>query len=284
MNCNFGTESLNGKCCVITGGAGVIGASLVTALAQAGTNVVIVDLNGELAQNKAKEIAAATGGKVFGVAGNVLDKKMLAEAKEKINGLIGPVDLLINGAGGNSPKATTAAEFFEERDLDELSRTFFGLDLDGFNLVFDLNFSGTLLPTMIFAEDMVDRGTGAILNISSMNSFRPLTRIPAYSAAKASINNFTQWLAVHLAPRNVRVNAIAPGFFVTGQNRFLLYDKESGELSERGTKIINATPMRRFGTPEELQGAALFLLSEAAGFVTGTVMPVDGGFSAYSGV
>lgn len=284
MSSNFGTESLRGKSCVITGGAGVIGASLVTALAQSGVKVVIVDLNGELAQEKAKETAAATGGDVFGIAGNVLDKTILIETKKKVNDLVGPVDLLINGAGGNSPKATTVAEFFEESDLDQSDRTFFGLDLEGFNFVFNLNFSGTLLPTMVFAKDMVERGTGAILNISSMNSFRPLTRIPAYSAAKASINNFTQWLAVHLAPRNVRVNAIAPGFFITGQNRFLLYDKESGELSERGKKIVNATPMRRFGTPDELQGAALFLLSDAARFVTGTVMPVDGGFSAYSGV
>jgi len=284
VSSNFGTESLRGKSCVITGGAGVIGASLVTALAQSGVKVVIVDLNGELAQEKAKETAAATGGDVFGIAGNVLDKTILIETKKKVNDLVGPVDLLINGAGGNSPKATTVAEFFEESDLDQSDRTFFGLDLEGFNFVFNLNFSGTLLPTMVFAKDMVERGTGAILNISSMNSFRPLTRIPAYSAAKASINNFTQWLAVHLAPRNVRVNAIAPGFFITGQNRFLLYDKESGELSERGKKIVNATPMRRFGTPDELQGAALFLLSDAARFVTGTVMPVDGGFSAYSGV
>jgi NAD(P)-dependent dehydrogenase (short-subunit alcohol dehydrogenase family) len=167
--------------------------------------------------------------------------------------------------------------------MENLERTFFGLDLEGFRSVFDLNFMGTLLPTMVLAKDMIGKG-GAILNISSMNSFRPLTRIPAYSAAKASINNFTAWLAVHLAPQNIRVNAIAPGFFITGQNRFLLYDKETGNLSARGKKILDATPMRRFGTPEELQGAALFLLSDQSRFITGTVIPVDGGFSAYSGV
>jgi NAD(P)-dependent dehydrogenase (short-subunit alcohol dehydrogenase family) len=280
----MGKNSLQGKCCVVTGGAGVIGSSLVMALAETGAKVAILDLDGELASKRAEEIASATGGTVIGAAGNVLDKKVLTEVKNEVQDRIGPVDLLINGAGGNSPKATTAAEFLEKNDLDQLERTFFGLDLDGFNFVFDLNFTGTLLSTMVFAEDMVSRDGGAILNISSMNSFRPLTRIPAYSAAKACINNFTQWLAVHLAPRNVRVNAIAPGFFITGQNKFLLYDKDSGELSARGRKIINATPMRRFGTPDELQGAVLFLLSDAARFVTGTVMPVDGGFSAYSGV
>jgi NAD(P)-dependent dehydrogenase (short-subunit alcohol dehydrogenase family) len=277
-------DSLNGKCCVITGGAGVIGCALVEALATSGVNVAIVDLDGELAGKKAEEIAASTGGKVIGVTGNVLEKPSLETAKEEIHGTFGPVDMLINGAGGNSPKATTAAEFFEESDVDKIERTFFGLELEGFRNVFDLNFVGTLLPTMVFAMDMAECKAGAILNISSMNSFRPLTRIPAYSAAKASINNFTAWLSVHLAPRGIRVNAIAPGFFITGQNRFLLYDKDTGELSVRGKKIIDATPMRRFGTPEELQDAALFLLSEGARFITGTVLPVDGGFSAYSGV
>ena len=277
-------KNIQGKCCVVTGGAGVIGSALVTALAQSGVKVAILDLDGDLARKKAGEIASATGGTVIGVAANVLEKQVLTDAKREVNDRLGPIELLINGAGGNSPKATTAAEFLEESDIGQPERTFFGLDLDGFNFVFNLNFTGTLLPTMVFATDMIENGAGAILNISSMNSFRPLTRIPAYSAAKASINNFTQWLAVHLAPRGVRVNAIAPGFFITGQNRFLLYDKESGELSARGRKIINATPMRRFGTPEELEGAVLFLLSDAARFVTGTVMPVDGGFSAYSGV
>ncbi len=275
---------MRGKSCVVTGGAGVICCSLVEALAKAGVNVAILDLDRGLAEEKAKSIAVSTGGKIIGVGGNVLDRVTLDEAKKTINDSFGPVDMVINGAGGNSPKATTTAEFFEHSDHDQIDRTFFGLELEGFRKVFDLNFMGTLLPTMVFARDMVERRTGSILNISSMNSFRPLTRIPAYSAAKASINNFTAWLAVHLAPQNIRVNAIAPGFFITGQNRFLLYDKESGDLSARGKKILDATPMRRFGTPEELQGAALFLLSDQARFITGTVIPIDGGFSAYSGV
>lgn len=277
-------SGLEGKCCAITGGAGVICGSLVEALAKSGVNVAIVDLNGEMAVNKAKEVATLTGGKVIGVAGNVLQKVSLEESKKLINDSIGPIDILINGAGGNSLKATTAAEFFENSDHENLERTFFGLDIEGFRSVFDLNFMGTLLPTMVFATDMVKAKKGSILNISSMNSFRPLTRIPAYSAAKASINNFTSWLAVHLAPQNIRVNAIAPGFFITGQNRFLMYDKDSGNLSARGKKILDATPMRRFGTPDELNGASLFLLSDQAKFITGMVMPIDGGFSAYSGV
>ena len=276
--------NLTGKCAIITGGAGVIGGALVEALALSGVKTAILDLDGELAEKRADEIAGKTGGAVIGVKGNVLQKETLVDAKKIVNDQFGPVDLLINGAGGNSPKATTAAEFMEDGDREELERTFFGLDLEGFRFVFDLNFMGTLLPTMVFARDMADKKEGVILNISSMNSFRPLTRIPAYSAAKASINNFTAWLAVHFAPQNIRVNAIAPGFFITGQNRFLLYDKESGELSARGAKIIAATPARRFGEPEELQGATLFLLSEQAKFITGIVLPVDGGFSAYSGV
>ena len=278
-------NDLKDKCCVITGGAGVIGCALVEALAKAGVKTAIVDLDGSLAASRAAEIVAATGGTVIGVEGNVLDRVSIDTAKKVINDSLGQVSLLINGAGGNSPKATTAAEFLEDTETDHPERTFFGLDIEGFRKVFDLNFMGTLLPTMVFAADMVAGGSGgAILNISSMNSFRPLTRIPAYSAAKASINNFTAWLAVHFAPQHIRVNAIAPGFFITGQNRFLLYDKDTGELSARGRKIIDATPMRRFGTPDELQDAMLFLLSDGARFITGTVLPVDGGFSAYSGV
>jgi len=277
-------DDLTGKCCVITGGAGVIGCSLVEALARAGVHTAILDLNGEMAKTKAGEIVAATGGKVIGVEGNVLDKASLANAKKNVTEQLGAVDILINGAGGNSPKATTASECIEDDDLSCLERTFFGLELDAFRKVFDLNFLGTILPTMVFAQDMVARKQGVVLNISSMNSYRPLTRIPAYSAAKASINNFTSWLAVHLAPQFVRVNAIAPGFFLTEQNRFLMYDKASGELSARGKKILAATPMKRFGGPEELQGAMLYLISNMSRFVTGTVLAVDGGFSAYSGV
>jgi NAD(P)-dependent dehydrogenase (short-subunit alcohol dehydrogenase family) len=277
-------DDLKGKCCVITGGAGVIGCSLVEALAKAGVQTAIVDLNAEMALAKAREISLATGGRVIGVEANVLDKTSLTKAKETVNDRLGPVDILINGAGGNSPKATTASECIGDDDLACLDRTFFGLELDAFRKVFDLNFLGTILPTMVLAHDMVTRKQGAILNISSMNSYRPLTRIPAYSAAKASINNFTAWLAVHLAPRSVRVNAIAPGFFLTEQNRFLLYDKATGELSSRGKKILDATPMKRFGASEELQGAMLYLISDMSRFVTGVVLPVDGGFNAYSGV
>jgi NAD(P)-dependent dehydrogenase (short-subunit alcohol dehydrogenase family) len=283
MNEN-GWADLQGKNCVITGGAGVIGCALVRALAESGVKTAIVDLNGELARTKAKELSNETGGTVIGVPGNVLQKPTLADAKKTVNDAFGPIDLLINGAGGNSPKGTTAAECIEDSDLQCLDRTFFGLDPEAFRTVFDLNFMGTILPTMVFAHDMVTQKQGAILNISSMNSYRPLTRIPAYSAAKASINNFTAWLAVHFARQNIRVNAIAPGFFLTEQNRFLMYDQTSGNLSARGKKILEATPMKRFGEPEELQDAALFLLSGKSRFITGTVLPVDGGFSAYSGV
>jgi NAD(P)-dependent dehydrogenase (short-subunit alcohol dehydrogenase family) len=275
---------LAGKCCVITGGAGVLGCAMVKGLASAGVSTAILDLNRELAVSRAHEIASATGGTVIGVGGDVLDRSSLAEAKKTIHDKLGPTDLLINAAGGNSPKATTAVETVEEADLDDLDRTFFGLETDAFRKVFDINFTGTLLSTMVFARDMVERKSGAIVNISSMNSFRPLTRIPAYSAAKASINNFTAWLAVHLAKLNIRVNAIAPGFFVTEQNRFLLYEQATNALSARGNKIIAGTPMKRFGTPDELTGALLYLLSDMSRFVTGIVLPVDGGFNAYSGV
>jgi NAD(P)-dependent dehydrogenase (short-subunit alcohol dehydrogenase family) len=277
-------DDLAGKCAVITGGAGVIGSAMVISLAKAGVKTVIADLNTELAVKKAAEIASATGGTVIGVGANVLDKTSLETARKEINGRAGPVDILINAAGGNSPKATTGVETIEDKDLDQLDQTFFGLEMDAFRKVFDLNFIGTLLPTMVFGRDMINRKKGVILNISSMNSFRPLTKIPAYSAAKASINNFTAWLAVHLAGQNIRVNAIAPGFFLTDQNRFLMMDQATNVLSERGKKIINGTPMKRFGTPEELCGALLYLISDMSKFVTGIVLPVDGGFSAYSGV
>jgi NAD(P)-dependent dehydrogenase (short-subunit alcohol dehydrogenase family) len=237
-----------------------------------------------MAGQKAREIASATGGAVIGVGGNVLDKASLTGAKKAVNDQWGPIDIVINAAGGNSPKATTAAETIEDGDIDQLERTFFGLEMDAFRKVFDLNFLGTILPTMVFCRDMIDRKKGVVINISSMNSFRPLTRIPAYSAAKASINNFTAWLAVHLARRNIRVNAIAPGFFLTEQNRFLMYDQATNALSARGGKILAATPMQRFGAPDELHGALLYLISDMSKFVTGTVLPVDGGFSAYSGV
>jgi NAD(P)-dependent dehydrogenase (short-subunit alcohol dehydrogenase family) len=277
-------DDLSGKSAVITGGAGVIGSAMASSLAKHGVKVSILDLRQDLAGQKAKEIAAATGGSAIGIGGSVLDKKSLADAKNRINDAMGPVDILINGAGGNSPKATVPHELFQDQDLEHLDQTFFGLDTDAFRSVFDLNFMGTLLPTMVFCRDMVERKQGVVLNISSMNSFRPLTRIPAYSAAKASINNFTAWLAVHLAKQNVRVNAIAPGFLLTDQNRFLMVDQKTGSLTGRGEKITAATPMGRFGTPDELLGAMLYLVSGMSRFVTGIVLPVDGGFNAYSGV
>jgi NAD(P)-dependent dehydrogenase (short-subunit alcohol dehydrogenase family) len=277
-------DDLQGKVCVITGGAGVIGISLVKALASVGTKVAIVDINEELAQKVAGEIAAEMNAEIIGVKANVLDKASLEEAKAVINSKFGPIELLINGAGGNSPQATTQVEQIEEKDLQNLEGTFYGLQMEGFDKVFALNFKGTVLPTMVFTKDMLERKSGAVLNISSMNSYHPLTKIPAYSAAKASINNFTEWLAVHMAKVGIRVNAIAPGFFITTQNRFLVLDEKNGGYSPRGNKIVTNTPMGKFGEPDDLQGATLFLLSNISSFITGIVIPVDGGFNAYSGV
>ncbi len=277
-------SDLNNKRVIITGGAGIICGEIATFLAQAGASVAILDLSAERAEQKALEISKTCNQKAIGIGCNVLDKKSCDAANDKIKEAFGGADILINGAGGNSPKATTACEFIADADIDNLDQTFFGLDIDAFRNVFDLNFMGTLLPTMIFARSMVQNKDGVVLNISSMNSYRPLTRIPAYSAAKASINNFTAWLAVHLAKQNVRVNAIAPGFLLTNQNRFLLTDPNTAELTARGSKILSATPMNRFGTPEDLLGAVKFLVSDMSKFVTGIVIPIDGGFSAYSGV
>jgi NAD(P)-dependent dehydrogenase (short-subunit alcohol dehydrogenase family) len=197
---------------------------------------------------------------------------------------LGTIDILVNGAGGNSPAATTRVEKMDGSENENKEETFFGLRIEGFEKVFDLNFKGTLIPSMVFAAEMVRNKSGVIINISSMNSFRPLTKIPAYSSAKAAVNNFTQWLAVHLAKTGVRVNAIAPGFLLTDQNRFLLIDENTGELTSRGKKIINGTPMERYCLPEELTGTLIYLASDLSKFVTGVVIPVDGGFSAYSGV
>lgn len=277
-------DDLKGKVCVITGGAGVIGISLVKALASAGVRVAIVDINEELAQQVAAEIAAEFNAEIIGVKANVLDKASLEEAKSIINSKLGPIELLINGAGGNSPMATAKVDQIEETDLDNLDSTFYGLQMEGFDKVFALNFKGTVLPTMVFTRDMLENRSGSVVNISSMNSYHPLTRIPAYSAAKASVNNFTEWLAVHLAKVGIRVNAIAPGFFITTQNRFLVTDEKTGDYSPRGHKIVTNTPMGKFGDPDDLQGATLYLLSNISSFVTGIVIPVDGGFNAYSGV
>jgi NAD(P)-dependent dehydrogenase (short-subunit alcohol dehydrogenase family) len=277
-------NDLTGKTCVITGGAGVIGQEMVKALASVKARIAILDRNEEVAQKIAQEVSRAFGTTVIGVQGDVLNKESLEKAKAVINEKLGDIDILINGAGGNNPTATTKAEQIDETNIDKPEDTFYGLALDGFDQVFALNFKGTLLPTMIFTTDMLKKGKGVVLNISSMNSYKPLTKIPAYSAAKASINNFTQWLAVHLAKTGIRVNAIAPGFFITNQNRFLVLDEKTGGYSPRGQKIINNTPMGKFGEPQDLNGATLFLLSDISNFITGIVLPVDGGYNAFGGV
>ena len=277
-------NDLKNKVCVITGGAGVLGTAMVKAIASVGTKIAIADINKEVADKVAAEIAAESGAEVIGVAANVLDKESLEFAKAEINKRLGPIDILINGAGGNSPQATTKVETITEDNIANLEDTFYGLQMEGFDKVFALNFKGTLLPTMVFTRDMLERRKGVVLNVSSMNSYKPLTKIPAYSAAKASINNFTEWLSVHLAKIGIRVNAIAPGFFITHQNRFLVMDEKTGNYSPRGQKIVDNTPMGKFGEPEDLQGATLFLISDVSNFITGIVIPVDGGYSAFGGV
>lgn len=277
-------EDLKEKVCVITGGGGIIGHSLAKGLASAGVITVILDISEENARAVSEEIEKSLAVNSYGFKGDVLDKESIEKVRDEINRVVGKVDILINCAGGNSPKATTKSEFITSNDPGELANGFFGLDVEGFRRVFDLNFLGTVIPTMVFTKDMLETGKGNIVNISSMNAFRPLTKIPAYSAAKASINNFTEWLAVHFAKANIRVNAIAPGFFLTNQNRFLLIDEQSKKLTPRGEKIINGTPMNRFGETEELQGTLLYLVSDLSKFVTGITIPVDGGFNAYSGV
>jgi NAD(P)-dependent dehydrogenase (short-subunit alcohol dehydrogenase family) len=280
----FSFEHLKDKTCVITGGGGVIGQSMALALASVGVKVVILDRSKESADLVAKLVSDTYNVAALGVEGDVLDKQKLIDAKKIINDTFGPIDFLVNGAGGNSPKATTKVEQIIPGDKDIWQNSFYGLDVEGFRQVFDLNFLGTLLPTIVFTTDMIESGKGAVINISSMNAVRPLTKIPAYSAAKSAINNFTEWLAVHLGKTGIRVNAIAPGFFLTNQNRFLLTDEATGTLTPRGQKIISSTPMGKFGNPEDISGALLFLLSDLSEFITGIVVPVDGGFSAYGGV
>jgi NAD(P)-dependent dehydrogenase (short-subunit alcohol dehydrogenase family) len=277
-------NDLKGKICVITGGGGVIGSSLAEGFARAGIIPVILDINEEAALRVAEAVREETGSEAYGMKADVLDRKSLEAAEAEIVKKIGEVDFLVNGAGGNAPSATTKVEALNDENLDRLEDSFFGLELEGFQKVFDLNFKGTLLPTMVFSRSMVKRQMGVILNISSMNAYKPLTKIPAYSAAKSSINNFTEWLAVHFAKVGVRVNAIAPGFFLTNQNRFLLTDEKTGELTPRGRKIIDNTPMGTFGEPGDITGTALFLLSDMSHFITGICIPVDGGYSAYGGV
>ena len=277
-------EDLNGRVCLFTGGTGILGESMVECLSKNGVKLAILGRNKKAADELAYKVSNLNGVKAIGVEGDVLNKESLLEAKKKVNAELGKIDILINGAGGNAPTATTSVEQISSPGLNDLEKTFYGLQPDAFDQVFNLNFKGTLLPSMVFTTDMLERGKGVILNISSMNSFRPLTKIPAYSAAKAAVNNFTQWLAVHMAKTGIRVNCVAPGFFLTNQNRFLLTDEKTGNLSARGNKIIASTPMGRFGEPADLNGTMLFLLSDISAFVTGIVVPVDGGFSAYGGV
>lgn len=282
MSLSFGTD-LNGKIAVVTGAGGVLCGMFARTLAEAGAKVAVLDLNEAAAQAAADEINAG-GGTAKAYQTNVLERNSLEETHAKVLVDLGPCDILINGAGGNNAKANTDKEYFEIGDIEADTISFFDLDQSGVQFVFNLNFIGTLLPTQIFAKDMIGREGCSVVNISSMNSFTPLTKIPAYSGAKAAISNFTQWLAVHFSKVGIRVNAIAPGFFVTKQNEKLLFDKD-GNPTERTAKILAATPMERFGKAEELNGTLLYLLnSDAAGFVTGVVIPVDGGFSAYSGV
>lgn len=266
---------ISGKVAVVTGGGGVLCSSLCKALAQCGVKVAVLDLFAEAAQKVVDEITAA-GGEAIAVRCDVLDKKNIEEAAAVVVEKYGQVDILINGAGGNKKQATTSADL-----------SFFDLPADAVQWVFNLNFIGTLLPTQVFGKLMTAQKAGNIINISSMNSFRPLTRVPAYSAAKAAISNFTQWLAVHINQEyspNIRVNAIAPGFFLTEQNRFLVTDEKTGAYTPRGQAIVGHTPMARLGDPDDLSGTVIWLLSPGASFVTGIVVPIDGGFSAFSGV
>lgn len=277
---------LNGKVAVVTGGGGILCSVMAKSLAEAGAKVAILDLKEEAAKKVAGEIVKA-GGKAIGVAANVLDIESLKQAEAAVRAELGACDILVNGAGGNNPKGTTSKEYLMPEDLVKKAEgvtTFFDLDPAGVGFVFNLNFLGTLLTTQVFAREMAEKGAGSIINISSMNAFTPLTKIPAYSGAKAAISNFTQWLAVHFSKVNIRVNAIAPGFFLTEQNRTLLTNPD-GSLTARGNTILSHTPMGRFGTPDDLTGALLFLVDDSASsFINGVVLPVDGAFSAFSGV
>lgn len=266
---------VRGRTAVITGGSGQLGQAMAAGLARAGVQVAILGRHIETAQQVAESIRAE-GGSAIGIACDVLSRSALEQSQQQVIDAFGPVDILINAAGGNSPAATTSNEL-----------SFFDLDTGAVNHVFGLNFTGTFQSCQVYGRGMAERGQGCIINIASMNALRPLTRIPAYSAAKAAIVNFTQWLAVHMAQEyssHIRVNAISPGFFLTGQNRFLLTEAETGAMTPRGQTILDHTPMGRLGTPEDLVGTLLWLVSPASTFVTGTVIPVDGGFSVFSGV
>jgi len=266
---------ISGKTAVVTGGAGVLGAEICRVLAGAGARIAVADLNLEQAQSLVDQLRANKW-EALAVPCDVLDRSSIESAANQVIECFGQVDILVNGAGGNHPQATTGQE-----------QSFFDLPASALSKVMELNLLGTILPSQVFGKYLADQQSGVILNISSMNAFRPLTRIPAYSAAKAGVSNFTRWLAVHMAQEyspDIRVNALAPGFFLTEQNRYLLTDRDTGELTERGRSIISHTPQGRFGNPGDLSGTVLWLVSPASAFVTGIVVPVDGGFSAYSGV
>ena len=283
MNKNVLDTDLTGKVAVVTGAGGVLCSAFAKTLARAGTKVALLDLNEEAAQQFADEIVAE-GGVAKAYKCNVLEKETCYAVADQVAADLGTCDILVNGAGGNNPRATTDKEYFEMGDIDADTKSFFDLDASGVSFVFNLNFLGTLIPTQAFARQMIGKEGCNIINISSMNAYTPLTKIPAYSGAKAAISNFTQWLAVHFSKVGIRVNAIAPGFFSTKQNAKLLWN-DDGTPTARTGKILAATPMGRFGESEELDGSLLFLLNnKAASFITGVVIPVDGGFSAYSGV
>jgi NAD(P)-dependent dehydrogenase (short-subunit alcohol dehydrogenase family) len=275
---------LKGKVAAISGGGGILCGAMARALAACGAKIAVMDMNLEAAQVVVDDIVAA-GGEGLAVACDVTDKAVLTEARNTVESTLGPVDVLVNGAGGNHPKGTAAKEMVNDAELREsLAGSFFEMDSAGLDFVFRLNYQGTVLTSQVFAETMAKRGVGTIINISSMTAYHPLTKVMAYSNAKAAVNSFTEWLAVHLAPAGVRVNAIAPGFFLTQQNYSLLMG-ENDTPTPRCQKILDNTPMGRLGNPDDLLAAALYLASDAAsGFVTGTVMAIDGGFNAYSGV
>ena len=280
---NVLNTDLAGKVAVVTGAGGVLCSGFAKVLARAGAKVALLDLNFEAANKFAREIVEE-GGAAKAYKCNVLDKEVCYAVADQVLADFGPCDILLNGAGGNNPRATTDKEYFEPGDIEGDTKSFFDLDKSGVEFVFNLNFIGTLISTQAFARQMAGRPGCSILNVSSMNAYTPLTKIPAYSGAKAAVSNFTEWLAVHFSKVGIRVNAIAPGFFSTAQNAALLWNPD-GTPTARTGKILSATPMGRFGRPEELNGALLFLLNnEAAGFITGVTIPIDGGFSAYSGV